>query len=226
MFDMLLPALRIRTGGGSILSEVSMTTVEIFIDYQNLHHSAHESFCAHGADVRDCLIHPMRFTIELLKKRTASTGVKDLSLAAVNVYRGMPNPRKEPRLASAASKQHAAWGRYDQRVAVHTRALRYPSDWPDERAQEKGVDVLLAIHLTQAAIQKRADLLIVVSRDTDLLPAVELANQLRPGGVEVATWYGQSSLRSEGVASHILGEAAFRASRDTMKYWDDFAPTM
>ncbi|WP_053386983.1 NYN domain-containing protein [Leucobacter japonicus] len=202
-----------------------MTTVELFIDYQNLHHSAHESFCRSDDDVRDCLIHPMKFAIEVLKKRTNETGQQGLSIQAVNLYRGMPNPRKEPRLASAASKQHSAWGRYDPRIKVHTRSLRYPEEWPDAKAEEKGVDVLLAVQLAQAAIAKRADLFIVVTRDTDLIPAVELARDVTPGCVEVATWYGQSKLRISGVKSLILGDAAFRASRDTTKYWDDFTPS-
>lgn len=202
-----------------------MTTMELFIDYQNLHHSAHESFCGYSGDIRDCLIHPSKFAVELLKKRTNSTGEEGVSIAAIHVYRGIANPRKEPRLSSAASKQHATWHSYDDRVQVHTRGLRYPRDWPDDRAEEKGVDVMLAVQLTHAAIARPDHSFMVVTRDTDLVPAIELANELRPGKVEVATWHGQSSLKIPGVRSHILGETAFRASRDINLYWDDFTPS-
>ncbi len=58
---------------------------------------------------------------------------------------------------------------------MHNRPLRYPYRWPDVPAREKGVDVMLAIYFVGAAIEAHADTLIIASRDTDLLPAVEMA---------------------------------------------------
>ena len=47
-----------------------------------------------------------------------------------------------------------------------------------ENVQEKGVDVSLAIDLVEATHQQSYDVAIVVSQDTDLNPAVELAKQV------------------------------------------------
>jgi uncharacterized LabA/DUF88 family protein len=45
------------------------------------------------------------------------------------------------------------------------------------------------------ALEKRFEVGIVFSRDTDLLPAIELAFDLPASHLEVATWEGTSRLR-------------------------------
>ena len=47
-------------------------------------------------------------------------------------------------------RQCAAWARAG--AVVISRALRYPPNWPEGRAQEKGVDVQLAIDVIAGAI--------------------------------------------------------------------------
>jgi hypothetical protein len=48
------------------------------------------------------------------------------------------------------------------------RPLRYPKAWPAERAQEKGVDVALAVDFVMLAVTGAHDVGILVSTDTDL----------------------------------------------------------
>lgn len=61
--------------------------------------------------------------------------------------------------------------------------------WPDLPPVEKGIDVKLAIDLVHAAIVGSYDVLMVFSSDTDLEPAVELAEEIG-ARVETATWMG------------------------------------
>jgi NYN domain len=58
-------------------------------------------------------------------------------------------------------------------VTVVQRPLRYPKAWPAEKAQEKGVDVALAVDFVVMAVTRVYDVGILVSTDTDLVPALE-----------------------------------------------------
>lgn len=57
-----------------------------------------------------------------------------------------------------------------------TRALRYPSDWPKTHAQEKGIDVAIAIDFVAYALNGLHNVGILASCDTDLVPALEFVN--------------------------------------------------
>ena len=192
-----------------------MTAACLLIDYQNVHLSAWECFTRYGTPVKEAQIHPVSFANQTAKKRTETLGPVDIT--RIVLFRGIPNPRKEPTLNAVVTRQHNAW-RSDSRVEISSRPLRYLRDWPDRPAEEKGVDVLLAITLVQSVLQDDADVHLVASRDTDLLPAIELAQKIRPGSVEIVSWFGQSDLSVAGVPNHVLGEAAYRASRDPRDY--------
>jgi uncharacterized LabA/DUF88 family protein len=192
-----------------------MSSAWLFIDYQNVHLSAWESFTSYGSEVYEAQIHPGHFANQVARKIGEQS--EEPSIRQIHLYRGIPNPRKQGTLASIVAKQHQAW-RADPRVKIHGRPLRYLRSWPDTPAEEKGVDVQLAVGLVQAAITQPDVRLIVASRDTDLAPAVELAHEVRPGCVDIVTWFGQSDLVVDGVTSYILGESAFRASRDPRNY--------
>lgn len=90
-------------------------------------------------------------------------------------------------------------------------------------AQEKGVDVALAVDLVRLAAEGSCDVAVVFSRDTDLMPALEAVRdvpRLRLH-VEVATWQGSSRLRYPGTNRpwcHNLTEADYRAVQDTTDY--------
>lgn len=199
-----------------------MKTAHLFIDYQNLHLSAHERFGAFGDPIHRSLIHPGRFADCLAAIRNERVH-EPVKIAHVNVFRGQPSNEREARPAARNKAQTAEWTR-DRRVTVHARPLRYPRDWPDEPSREKGVDVLLAISLVRAAIEHPGDVIILASRDTDLLPAIEMARHVDHAIVEVAGWLGDSRLRLKG-ANHgpsmwctQLGRAEFDKCRDMRDY--------
>ncbi len=75
---------------------------------------------------------------------------------------------------------------------MFTRSLRYPRNWPTQPAEEKGVDVELAVDLVFNAARQNFDVGVVVSTDTDLVPALQaVCNLNRAWGkprVEVMAW--------------------------------------
>lgn len=142
-------------------------------------------------------------------------------LAEIHVYRGQAAPYREPHLASATEAQASEWSR-DHRVVMHRRPLRYPRDWPNKPAREKGVDVMLACDLVRHALERRAQTLILASRDTDLVPALEMVRDLGSGiTIEVTTWENCSRLRFPD-RSHLwctyLSGAHFVRCRDRKPY--------
>jgi len=85
-------------------------------------------------------------------------------------------------------KQCQAWETAGARV--FTRPLRYLPDWRQRGADQKGVDVALAIDFISLAIDEEYDVGIIASTDADLHPALEFVYQRlypdRRG--EVANW--------------------------------------
>ena len=103
---------------------------------------------------------------------------------------------------------------------MYTRTLRYPRNWPHDKAREKGVDVKLACDFVRCALTSSADTLILVSRDTDLVPALEMANALGHVDIEVAMWEHTSRLRLPGSVlwCTYLDGAAYVHSKDPKQY--------
>lgn len=194
-----------------------MATAHMFVDYQNLHMSAHEQFARFHEPVYQSLVHPAKFADRVAAVWASESG-ETLVVDEIHVFRGLPDPRKQGTLNSKVSRHHSTWKR-DGRVQIHTRPLRYPREWPDEKAQEKGIDVMLALGIVRCAIAGDCDRIIVVSRDTDLLPAVEMAEVERPGSIILATWDGSSILRPSATVPTIqLSQQEFNRSRDTTHY--------
>ena len=190
--------------------------VVVFVDYQNAHASGHGLYCDAFDPIYNCLIDPLKLG-ELLVARRAPGG----TLKEVRVYRGRPDPRKEPRLTAANDKHFDAW-KSDVRVMVKRRPLMYPEDWNEpgcvERPREKGIDVSLAVDMVRLAYEKKYDVGILFSRDSDLKPPLEMVRDLKLAHVEVASWDGASVLRLPGIYLHKLSRDDFAAVRDTRTY--------
>lgn len=107
------------------------------------------------------------------------------------------------------------------------RDLRYPKDWPSRPAQEKGIDVALAVDFVMMVARKECEVGILFSSDTDLVPALEAVIALRPGkapACEVAAWAAPGarprslSVRGTRIVRHLLSEADYRLVADPIDY--------
>lgn len=155
--------------------------IAVFIDYQNCYKRARGAFFReHSGSHLDGQTQPRLLGIKL-KNNAAG----DRELVAVRVYRGMPSSRHDSKGQAAADRQVALWKK-QALVEPVTRPLNYrdPSN-----PKEKGIDVLIAIDIVAMALNDEYDTAILVSDDTDLLPALELvAERMGTAAVEVATW--------------------------------------
>ena len=114
------------------------------------------------------------------------------------MYCGKPDHRSGTALVRFTSRQMAVWER-TAGVTVKTRPLVYreiqkkgrKSKW---RAQEKGVDVMLALDISIGARSDLYDVAVVFSADSDLTPALEDAANFGKR-IETATWRGPFSNR-------------------------------
>lgn len=179
----------------------------LLMDYQNVHLSAWERMTPYGTPRHHAKIRPGHFADEVEQAWNADHD--PVVIDQVIAFRGLPDPRKQGQLNSHVNRDHAAWAR-DSRVTIRTRPLRYPREWPDEPAQEKGIDVLLALQVVTAAADGACDRVFVATRDTDLEPAFELGDRLKPGCITPVYWAMSSRLRlGPGFEAVVLDRDAF-----------------
>lgn len=226
----ILPAVRVLPhrrgffwrGRAAYVSGSSPPRVVVFLDYQNVYHRAREAFFAAGAAARMGQVDPLALG-HLLARRLPGG-----HLAGVRVYRGRPSRRRDPRSYAAFRRQIARQTSCGAGlVTVLSRDLRYPVEWPRLPAQEKGIDVALAIDLVLSVVRHECDVSIVFSSDTDLVPALEASIALRPDGaasVAVAVWMVPGvrpkvlSVRRERLPVHLLSAEDFHTVADLTDY--------
>ncbi|NRQ35212.1 NYN domain-containing protein [Nonomuraea sp. NN258] len=165
--------------------------VAVFLDFQNVHLSGHGVFEAYGTPVYKCVPDPHMIAELIVGRRSRPS-----ELAAVRVYRGRPDPNRQPTPTAANDAQASEWTR-DPRLHLVRRQLNYRG-WPDSPPQEKGIDVAIAVDLIHLALRKQYDALVLFSSDTDLLPAIETIKGMSLGHMEVACWSGFKPLRIAG----------------------------
>ena len=193
--------------------------VAVFIDWQNCYHCARDAFHRPTDPVNGGQIRPGAFA-ELL----ADKGPPGRIVVHIGLYRGQPDPRLDPRTHAAHSRQRAAWeAECGPLLASRTRSLRYLSGRPLHEAQEKGVDVQLAIDAMLLAASGACDTVILATTDTDLLPVIEgiLTLKAQRGGpyVEVVGWAGlKRGLNVSGVPVRWVGPRDYAAIRDATDY--------
>ena len=204
-----------------------MTRVAVFIDYQNVYHCAREAF---GDPMTDPPtyghVRPQR--LGLLLKQLGEDVDPDRDLCAVTVYRGQPGAKSHPHLQSAFARQVAVWESLPL-TTVKKRPLRYqPTEWSAGRpvkwrAEEKGIDVLIALDIAIGARDDLYDVAVVVSADTDLIPAIEAALQAGKR-VETATWSSRAlpirplTVPGRHIWNHWLDRQRFDYVRDDTDY--------
>lgn len=199
-----------------------MARLCVFIDYQNTYNGAREAFHAYSDPLTDGQIDPLRLAEVIAEKDRFGP-----ELTEVHVYRGRPDSLKDPRGYGANLRQCTAWEKSSPKVKVIWRTLRYPRDWPEEKAEEKGIDVALAIDVVVMAVREEYDIGVVMSTDTDIKPALEAVVELSGDPfpqVAVAAWSATDrhsrrlSVQGQRVWCHWLNEDDYRRCADPTYY--------
>lgn len=196
--------------------------VWVFIDAQNVYRDARRSFFQESDPSSFGQIDHAKLATLLTERGTAPPG-KTRVLDECRVYVGIPSSVRDPLSNAARLRQNAAWEKSGAKV--FGRPLQYPKDWPNRKEQEKGVDVALAVDFVFNAARKNFDVGIMVSTDTDLVPALEAADNLhRAWGtpkVEVASWKpSKKRLQVPGrpLWCHHLERADYDLVKDETRY--------
>jgi uncharacterized LabA/DUF88 family protein len=173
-----------------------VTRVKVFIDYQNVYHGARGAFGQ--KDDHPNVGHVRPWGLGVLLRQLGEAVDPARTLEQVAIYRGEPTTRSHPLLQAAFQKQVAAWSSLAPKLDVTTRPLRYnatrwdhsgkPIEW--DKGEEKGIDVLLALGLVLGAIRDEYDVAVVVSGDTDLVPAIDATLDVGPRTRATAASYG------------------------------------
>lgn len=191
----------------------------LFVDYQNSYMAARDTFHHSGSRwFWEGQFHP-----HLVAEHIVASSPFDRSLAGVRVYRGLPSAKYDAKGYGAARAQMEAWRGTD--ATVVTRPLRYPADYPRSKAEEKGIDVALAVDFVMGAVKGWYEVGIIMSLDTDLQPALEsVRNELHGVRVEVAAWLGANvhsrrlTVKGMNVWCHWLREDVYEAVKDSTDY--------
>jgi hypothetical protein len=187
--------------------------VVVFIDYQNVYWGARQTFHHPSDPFWSGQIDPVRLGLRL-----AADSPFDRELVQVRIYRGVPT---SGRGFSASRRQHRRW-EGSSLIDLTLRPLQYPSGLP----QEKGIDVALAVDFVVMAVREQFDVGILMSTDTDLVPAIDFVAGLTAAGgprAEVAAW--SSAVRGPRLVSksrriycHWMGADAYADVADPTDY--------
>ena len=204
---------------------VAKTRVGVYIDYSNVYSGARDAFMLWNEQGYKGNINP--FFLARHVALSAPSGCADRSetheLTFAKVFRGAPDPGRDPigaKIEAARAAQWEQWG-----CNVYRQTLDYGSGFP----AEKGVDVRLATNLI--VDQSSIDLAIVVSADKDFRYALlELRDQGQVD-IEVSIWQavpggealGRIELRPERsdepeVDCHFLNLKDFGRFEDRINY--------
>lgn len=184
-------------------------------DYQNVHLTARDVFDP-GGDAHRSLIHPVTFAKRALRERNARqrAGMPYAELARVLVYRGLPHVdhdwEQHRRCLDQATQWRSDGARVDLRDLKYTygrgadgRPVRDVNGkkLPVGRPREKGIDVLCALACLREAVDPSIDLVVLASRDTDLVPVLDElydfrgADPDRYARIETVAWFDPQARR-------------------------------
>jgi len=168
--------------------------VGFVIDYQNMHLTAHNLFTP-NLNKRESLLHPLQLVQGVLSRRGEffKEQVTQFKITQVRVFRGLPSNRQEPEKYAQNLSQKSEWSK-DKRVRIEHLQLKYRTK-QGLPPQEKGIDVLTALNFVAMAQSGEFELVVLMTHDTDLQPALRMANLNSEVRIETAGWTGLNKLR-------------------------------
>lgn len=197
-----------------------MLRTSVIVDYQNVHLTAYDVFNP-GGDRHDSLIHPMQFAKRAIQERNSRQrdGYEHAEVQRVIAFRGLHHVDYHWEQNRRALDQATQW--QNDGVDVRLRDLKYSFELgadrqplrdingkkiPIGRPKEKGIDVLCALACVREAARPDVDLVILASRDTDLVPALDEVYDFRGvdpkryAAIETVSWFNKR-WREEGSSS-------------------------
>lgn len=196
-------------------------SVAVFYDWQNVYKTAREAFGWTNMPNEYGNFSPYELARILAAGNARGANGR---LVRVEVHRGLPSQRHDKLSYAANRRQSAAWMREAPQIVIpRLRPLRYPPDYPQGPASEKGVDVNLALGAIESVLMKICDVAVIFSHDTDLLPVPEtLARLAGQDSVETASWVSatfRKRLRPKpAVYHHEVSAAVFQRVETRVNY--------
>lgn len=195
-----------------------MLRTAVVIDYQNVHLTARDVFLPNQPE-HEALIHPMQFSEAALHQRNSRQreGYPEAELRRVVAYRGHPHADYDPQQHARCSAQADQWRR--DGVDVYLRDLKYKyqhgaDGWPIKdinghkvavgSGKEKGVDVMCALACVRFSLDPAIDLVVLASRDSDLVPVLDEVHDLHSANpaiaakIETVSWDDPDAARRFG----------------------------
>jgi uncharacterized LabA/DUF88 family protein len=181
----------------------------IVIDYQNVHLTARDVFHPDGP-AHESLIDPIRFAKRAMQERNSRQreGQAHAEVSRVLVYRGLPHVDHDSEQNRRCLEQASRWQAAGAMVELRDLKYNYQRGAdgrpildvngrkiPIGRPSEKGIDVLCALACVREAVRPDIDLVVLASRDTDLVPVLDELYDFRgmdPGRyarIETVSWY-------------------------------------
>lgn len=205
---------------------VPLNTV-VVMDYQNVHLTAHDVFDRSGP-VHRALIHPMQFARTLIQVRNKlqREGFPDAILARVVVFRGLPHTEYDWEQSRRCTAQAAEWRASGAKVVLRDLKYKFQLQADGSPAtdinghklrlgpgREKGIDVLVGLTCLREAIRSDVDLVILASRDTDLVPVLDTLLDMRAedpsvAKIETASWFNRNAANEGNYAGGSLAITA------------------
>lgn len=197
-----------------------MLRASVVIDYQNVHLTAHDVFNPRG-DKHDSLIHPMQFARRAILQRNVRQreGHPHAAVERVIAFRGLPHVDHDWEQNRRCLDQTTQWTQDGATIVLRDLKYRYEysagrpvvdingKKVPIGRPTEKGIDVLCALACVREAARPDIDVVILASRDTDLVPALDEVYDLRSeepdryARIETVAWFN-SRAEEEGARSY------------------------
>lgn len=203
-----------------------MTRVSVFVDYQNVWAGARDAFGWRHDHFTRGQVRPRRLGVLLADRGRPIDPQRKLE--RVSVFRGEPSAVHSPTGQAACHRQVEGW-RKEARVIATTRPLKYYRRGTDAagraefEAREKGIDVLIALAMVMGARNDEFDVAVLMSNDTDLVPAIEAVLDLGKR-CEVASWQSRQragsrlSATGRSIWCHWLDERAYDLVSDATDY--------
>lgn len=192
----------------------------LFLDAQNFYMGARRAFFLPSDSHFYGQIEPMKLANLICSRPPPGIARK---VHQVRIYTGHPDSTKEPVTYTAHMRQCRAWLKAG--VKVIARTLRYPEDWPTLKAEQKGIDVALAIDFVALAVDDEYDVGVIASSDSDLRPALEFVSRRFVGRrcIEVAAWTSPQTKSRLSIAGgtiwcHWLSRADYDSVADLTDY--------